>query len=69
MMSLQQFAKKLGVCYKTAWRYWDRGELNALQTPTGRIIVECNIDGDVREGFKNKGERIEKENNGDKNVL
>jgi predicted site-specific integrase-resolvase len=38
-MKLSDYAKKLGVSYKTAWRMWKRGEINATQLPTGTIIV------------------------------
>lgn len=38
-MKLSQFAKEIGVCYKTAWRYWQLGMLDAKQLPTGTIIV------------------------------
>ena len=36
-------AKSLGVCYKTAWNIWKRGELDAYQLPSGTIIVKNNI--------------------------
>jgi predicted site-specific integrase-resolvase len=39
-MKLSDYAKKLGVSYKTAWRMWKRGEINATQLPTGTIIVK-----------------------------
>jgi predicted site-specific integrase-resolvase len=38
-MKLSDYAKKLGVSYKTAWRMWKRGEIKASQLPTGTIIV------------------------------
>jgi predicted site-specific integrase-resolvase len=38
-MKLSDYAKKLGVSYKTAWRMWKRGEIKATQLPTGTIIV------------------------------
>lgn len=38
-MKLSDYAKSLGVSYKTAWRMWKRGEINATQLPTGTIIV------------------------------
>lgn len=41
-MKLSSYAKKLGISYKTAWRYWKNGKLDAFQTPTGTIIVNEN---------------------------
>lgn len=39
-MKLSEYAKSLGVSYKTAWRMWQRGELNAEQLPSGTVIVK-----------------------------
>lgn len=41
-MKLSDYAKSLGVSYKTAWRMWQRGELNAEQLPSGTVIVKTN---------------------------
>ena len=38
-MKLSQYAKKAGVTYKTAWRWYKAGALDAYQTPTGMVIV------------------------------
>src|SRR6516225_3521277 len=38
-MKLSQYAKRAGVTYKTAWRWWNKGQLDAYQTPTGTVIV------------------------------
>lgn len=38
-MKLSQYAKRAGVSYKTAWRWWKQGQLDAYQTPTGTVIV------------------------------
>lgn len=38
-MKLSQYAKKVGVTYKTAWRWYKAGNLDAYQTPTGMVIV------------------------------
>jgi predicted site-specific integrase-resolvase len=38
-MKLSQYAKKVGVTYKTAWRWYKAGTLDAYQTPTGMVIV------------------------------
>ena len=40
-MRLPEYAKKLGVTYRTAWRYWQEGKIpNAYQLPSGTVIVE-----------------------------
>lgn len=39
-MKLSAYAKQLGLSYKTVWRMWKRGELNAYQLPSGTVIVE-----------------------------
>lgn len=38
-MKLSRYAKQAGVSYKTAWRWWKSGQLDAYQTPTGTVIV------------------------------
>ena len=38
-MKLSQYAQRAGVTYKTAWRWWKHGQLDAYQTPTGTVIV------------------------------
>jgi putative resolvase len=38
-MKLSTYAKNLGVSYKTAWRWYADGDLDAYQTPSGTIIV------------------------------
>jgi predicted site-specific integrase-resolvase len=38
-MKLSQYARHAGVTYKTAWRWWKSGQLDAYQTPTGTVIV------------------------------
>lgn len=38
-MKLSQYAKKVGVTYKTAWRWYKAGNLDAYQTATGMVIV------------------------------
>ena len=42
-MKLSDYAKSLGVCYKTAWNMWKPGELDAYQLPSGTILVKNNI--------------------------
>lgn len=38
-MKLSDYAKKIGVSYRTAWNYFKQGKLNAYQTHTGTVIV------------------------------
>lgn len=47
-MKLSEYAKSIGVSYKTAWRMWKKGELNAEQLPSGTVIVK--IDKPVNKG-------------------
>jgi putative resolvase len=42
-MRLSTYAKKLGVSYQTAWRYFKAGKLNAYQTHTGTVVVREEI--------------------------
>jgi len=39
-MRLQDYAKSVGVCYKTAWLWWRAGKLKGRQLDTGTIIVD-----------------------------
>ncbi len=42
-MKLSDYAKKVGVSYKTAHRWWKAGQLNGYQIPsTGTIIIESD---------------------------
>ena len=43
-MKLSQYAKKVGVTYKTAYRWYRAGTLDAYQTETGIIIVRDKVD-------------------------
>ncbi len=38
-MRLSQYAKQMNVSYKTAFRWWEAGRLDAYQLDTGTIIV------------------------------
>jgi predicted site-specific integrase-resolvase len=43
-MKLSEYAKKLGLNYKTVWRYWQQGLIpNAYQLPTGTVIVNEEV--------------------------
>ena len=40
-MKLSEYAKKLGLTYRTVWNHYKSGKIsNAYQLPTGTIIVE-----------------------------
>ena len=39
-MKLSQYARKVGVTYKTAYKWYKAGRLKGYQMPTGTIIVE-----------------------------
>jgi putative resolvase len=38
-VKLSDYAKQVGVTYKTAYQWWKAGQLDAYQLPTGTIIV------------------------------
>ena len=38
-MKLSSYAKKVGVSYKTAHRWWKAGQISGYQLPTGTIVV------------------------------
>src|SRR5260370_24396352 len=38
-MNLSDYARQVGVTYKTAYQWWKAGQLEAYQGPTGTIIV------------------------------
>lgn len=42
-MKLSDYAKSIGVCYKTAWKMGQRGQIDGYQLPSGTIIVNCQI--------------------------
>ena len=46
-MKLSTYAKKLGVSYKTAWRLWKQGNLDAYQLPTGTVIVKDELENKI----------------------
>ena len=51
-MKLSDYAKRLGITYKTACRLWKSGELDAFQLPTGTIIVNVNENEPLKKGIK-----------------
>jgi putative resolvase len=38
-MKLSQYAKKVGVSYRTAFRWWQNGDIKGYQLPSGTIVV------------------------------
>lgn len=52
-MTLANWARKLGISWKTAYRLWRAGELDAFQLPTGSIIV---WEDNGNDGLKKKNE-------------
>jgi putative resolvase len=38
-MKLSQYAKTVGVTYRTAFRWWQNGEIKGYQLPSGTIVV------------------------------
>lgn len=43
-MKLSTYAKQLGISYRTAFRWYQAGKLDAYQTETGTIIVRDPVD-------------------------
>src|SRR5262245_33076717 len=39
IMKLSEYARRAGVSYKTAWRWWQAGHLDAYQAASGTIMV------------------------------
>jgi putative resolvase len=46
-MRLSAYAKQMGVSYKTAFRWWKAGKLDAYQLDTGTVIVREPITSEV----------------------
>lgn len=43
-MKLSQYAKQIGVCYRTAWNYYKANQIpGAYELPSGTIIVPDEI--------------------------
>lgn len=38
-MKLSQYAKQVGVTYRTAFRWWQNGDIKGYQLPSGTIVV------------------------------
>lgn len=43
-MTLKDYAKSLGIQYRTAWNHFKQGKIEgAFKTPTGIIVIPDNI--------------------------
>lgn len=42
-MKLNEYAKQIGVSYRTAWRWWKLGTIKGFQRPSGTIVVTENL--------------------------
>jgi putative resolvase len=38
-MKLSQYARTVGVTYRTAFRWWQNGQIKGYQTPSGTIVI------------------------------
>lgn len=57
-MKLSKYAKKMGISYRTAWNWFKAGTLDAIQMPSGTIIVK---DKDNKEIIEATDEQNKKE--------
>ena len=46
-MKLSQYARSVGVTYRTAFRWWQDGQIKGYQLPSGTIVV---TEGEERDG-------------------
>src|SRR5450432_1984503 len=42
-MKLSVYARQLGISYKTAYRMWREGQLDAYQLPSGTVIIREQV--------------------------
>ncbi len=56
-MKISELAKKCGVTYQTARRWWERGYLNAERLPNGTVIVDSGTPFKETTQFKPKKEK------------
>ncbi len=42
-MKLSTFARRAGICYKTAWRWWKTGKIKGYQMETGTVVITEEI--------------------------
>jgi putative resolvase len=42
-MKLSTFARRTGICYRTAWRWWKTGKIKGYQMETGTVVITEEI--------------------------
>jgi putative resolvase len=42
-MKLSTFARRAGICYRTAWRWWKAGKIKGYQMETGTVVITEEI--------------------------
>jgi len=47
-MKLSQYAKKVGVTYRTAFQWWKDGQIKGYQMPSGTIVITEEEEANVR---------------------
>lgn len=58
-MKLSEYAKQIGICYRTAWNMFNNNQIpNAYQLPTGTIIVPNDIISDQQSGDGQKTKEV-----------
>jgi len=63
IMKLSDFAKKAGISYRTAWRWWKQGYIKGTQAPSGLIIVDLQENDPPEKALVIKERRTKNENN------
>jgi predicted site-specific integrase-resolvase len=58
-MTLNKFAERCGVHYRTAYSWWKKDMLKAFQISTGPIIVDIRDTDPLQDAFK-EGETADK---------
>lgn len=53
-MKLSDYAKKMGITYRTAWNWFKSGDINAVQMPSGTIIVKDEHNKEIIKEIENK---------------
>ena len=60
-MKLSMWAKKQGISYITAWRYFRAGSIsNARQMPSGTILVD--VEESIEDGLRKELDALKAEN-------
>lgn len=53
-MKLADYAREVGVSYRTAWRWWKSGALNGYQLPSGTIIINVDAESSALKNAETK---------------